>query len=248
MRNPTDRRWSEDERCDLLQIRRNELSWTLGASWKDHDRRSFGRFEIVEGDATLDRCVRALSGSVKGLPRTGLIGSQGSPQEERAIERRADSGLSRSRSRNQPSESGNIGGSGRLARRRWASASFAGAVLVAFTIGLFAAGCASRVGPLVVEPDPESLGPYPENYEQIVREWVQDRFDRSSRFQGIRITKPVPGFANGPWPTKIDFVHGYTSQVSFWPTNVFGHHVGRVTYDVLIRDSKVVHASRPSSP
>ncbi|MED5263249.1 MAG: hypothetical protein VX574_12705, partial [Myxococcota bacterium] len=53
-------------------------------------------------------------------------------------------------------------------------------------------GCAS-VGPTLSREAERAAGPYPGDYREVVRYWIDTELGDISSVTGLRVTKPVPG-------------------------------------------------------
>ena len=101
--------------------------------------------------------------------------------------------------------------------------------------------CAGVLGCTNIGPAPqmaqEALGPFPADYERIVREWIESSFFDVSSIEGFRVRRPTPGFARAPFG---DARYGWWTEVAFRPRDMLGAPKGRLSYAVLIRDGAVV--------
>jgi hypothetical protein len=66
-----------------------------------------------------------------------------------------------------------------------------GLALLVVAAGL--AGC-TNIGPMP-SASTEPVGPFPDDYERIVRAWIDDAFFDVSSVEGFRVRRPTPGFS-----------------------------------------------------
>jgi hypothetical protein len=102
----------------------------------------------------------------------------------------------------------------------------------------FATGCVSTIGPTV--RDPGELGPFPREYEYVVRVWIEGRFRNYSRIERLDVSRPQPGLARAPILSLRRDRYGWWSRVRFHATDRIGAPTGTIHYHVLIRDGEVV--------
>jgi len=98
------------------------------------------------------------------------------------------------------------------------------------------AGC-TNIGPTISERTPEELGPFPQNYEQITRRWIDDHVRAVSSIDRVSISPPKPGFADAIWMRRR---FGWAVFVSFSARDRAGFSKGRISYALLIRNDEVV--------
>jgi hypothetical protein len=110
-----------------------------------------------------------------------------------------------------------------------------GALLAAASL---AAACVSSIGPTV--RDPGELGPFPEEYERVVRLWIEGRFRNYTSITRLDVSRPQPGLARAPLLSLASDRYGWWSQVAFQATDRIGAPTGAIRYRVLIRDNEVV--------
>ncbi len=90
--------------------------------------------------------------------------------------------------------------------------------------------------------EPPNPGPFPENYEQIVKAWLQDTLKDPYSLRELEITEPQTarvwvGLLNG------GYLDGYRTCVSYNAKNGFGAYVGLKRYTVVLKDGAI--ASTP---
>lgn len=87
----------------------------------------------------------------------------------------------------------------------------------------------------------EEAGPFPEDYETIVRRWAVRELSRLSSIDEVSVPRPTPGF----WERKglgADTVTGWVTRADISGRDRAGLATGRVTYQLLIRDGEVVES------
>jgi hypothetical protein len=105
-------------------------------------------------------------------------------------------------------------------------------------VASLAAGCVSTIGPTV--RDPGELGPFPDEYEYVVRLWIEGRFRNYSSIARLNVSRPQPGLARPPILSLRSDEYGWWSRVTFHATDRIGAPTGAIHYRVLIRDNEVV--------
>ena len=109
-------------------------------------------------------------------------------------------------------------------------------VLTLALILTMTAGCVS----LPNEQELQSLeyGPYPENYEAIVKTYYEMLLKDPSSVQYRSITRPYQSY----YGNRLEGVHhGYKTCVTLNAKNSYGAYVGFKTDVLLIRNGAVVH-------
>ncbi|MFP8873295.1 MAG: hypothetical protein VCB42_01900 [Myxococcota bacterium] len=102
------------------------------------------------------------------------------------------------------------------------------------------AGCAS-VGPTLSREAERAAGPFPGDYREVVRYWIDTELGDISSVTGLRVTKPVPGTSKPALFGRQKF--GWFVRVTFRPRDTLGAAKGRARYGLLIRDRRII-ASR----
>jgi hypothetical protein len=93
----------------------------------------------------------------------------------------------------------------------------------------------------VTEGDTAALGPFPENYEGIVRNWILSDLFRVVSIDSLDVSKPEPGMDR---PLIGSNQHGWRATVTFSGRDRIGTSTGRMDYTVLIRDGEVVASQK----
>lgn len=102
------------------------------------------------------------------------------------------------------------------------------------------AGCISTIGPQVAGVSPVDGGPFPDDYEQIVARWIQQRFRFYSQIENLRISNPQPGLERPPILSLRGTRYGWWTRVIFRALDRLGASTGRISYALLIREGEVV--------
>jgi hypothetical protein len=113
----------------------------------------------------------------------------------------------------------------------------AGALLM--VVGLCAVWTVSaQTGNLDVGADTKLHGPYPQNYQEIITNWLQTVLVDAPSAQIEYITGPKPG----SMPEKLhgDPLFGYLVEFRLNSRNRFGAYTGMQRKTVLIRDGQVI--------
>ena len=86
----------------------------------------------------------------------------------------------------------------------------------------------------------DELGPFPRDYEGVVRRWIEDEFPQYSRVERLQMRRPEPGVSKPPRLSLLGNRYGWYSQVTFHPVSRVNAPVGGLHYAVLIRDGAVI--------
>lgn len=121
--------------------------------------------------------------------------------------------------------------------RRPRSSGLSWMVVTALALSL---GCKTLAADLVEQP-PEVTGPFPENYVEIVRSWIDTDFYDVSVVTGLQISTPISGHSSR-WPSRKR-LYGWYSKVTFKARDSVGASKGTMAYSVLLHDGAVI-ASR----
>lgn len=84
-------------------------------------------------------------------------------------------------------------------------------------------------------------GPYPENYEEIVRNWILEDNFRVVSIDSMEVSKPVAGVSKR---LVLSNVQGWRCEVAFWGRDRIGTSTGKMDYTVLIRDGEVASSQK----
>jgi hypothetical protein len=82
-------------------------------------------------------------------------------------------------------------------------------------------------------------GPFPENYESLLKEYIRTNFFDPYSVQDLKIQQPVKGWIKEPAIQGGHFHFGYLLTFECNAKNRQGGYVGLKTSQVFIRDSKV---------
>ena len=105
-------------------------------------------------------------------------------------------------------------------------------------VAVLGSGCMSSIGPSLATRD--EVGPFPRDYERIIRRWIEDEFTQWSRYERLQMRRPEPGVYKPPRLSIADPIYGWYTQVTFHPMSRVNAPVGAVHYAVLLRDDAVV--------
>ena len=100
------------------------------------------------------------------------------------------------------------------------------------------------IGPALTERSGAKAGPYPDDFREIVLEWIETDFFDIAGVRNLEISQPTPGIAKGLLDREPRY--GWFSRVVFRGTDGLGTSTGKLFYSVLIREGRVV-ASRKHS-
>lgn len=106
--------------------------------------------------------------------------------------------------------------------------------LAAALIGAALAGCTAV-------PNPPDYGQAPDNYQDIVMNWLKAHRNNAAGLRDISMTPPVQ---EKMWVGNMygGYVYGYKTCVSYdAPTN-FGAYTGLKHYTYILKDGAVAHA------
>ena len=114
-------------------------------------------------------------------------------------------------------------------RRRWAIALLA--IVALWT------GCTTISADLSEQPT-EVTGPFPDDYVDIVRRWIDSDFYDVSTVWNLQVTTPVAGHSQR-WMSRKR-LHGWVSKVTFKARDSVGASKGKLAYSVLLREGAVI--------
>lgn len=113
------------------------------------------------------------------------------------------------------------------------------AVALLMVLG-FCAVCTitAQTGSLDAGADPKLHGPFPQNYQEIITNWLQTVLVDAPSAQIEWISGPTPG----TMPEKLhgDPLFGYLVEFRLNSRNRFGAYTGMQRKTVLIRDGQVI--------
>jgi hypothetical protein len=98
----------------------------------------------------------------------------------------------------------------------------------------FMAGCAASAPNSAAD-----YGPYPQDYRQIVDNWMRDKLTDPHSVVDLEISQPQEYVARRP---LVRPTYGYLVQIKFNAKNAFGGYVGRHGINVLIRNGNIVNS------
>lgn len=108
----------------------------------------------------------------------------------------------------------------------------------------FALGC-QTIGPALTDRSSAKAGPYPDDYREIVLEWIETDFFDVAGVRNLEVSRPMPGLAKGLFDREPRY--GWFSRVVFRGTDGLGTSTGKLFYSVLIREGRVVASRKHSS-
>jgi hypothetical protein len=96
--------------------------------------------------------------------------------------------------------------------------------------------CGIRLSAENPAPDPLLCGPYPDNYKEIVMQWLETQLldAASARIEWSGDPKPADLGTNG------EHFYGYVVYFKVNARNRFGAYTGKQSHGALIRDGKVI--------
>ena len=98
------------------------------------------------------------------------------------------------------------------------------------------------IAPDLVEPLLEVSGPFPEDYVEIVRRWIDSDFYDLSTITGLSVSTPISGHSTR-WPSRKR-VHGWYSKVTFKARDSLGANKGKMAYAVLLYEGAIQNLER----
>jgi hypothetical protein len=101
----------------------------------------------------------------------------------------------------------------------------------------FTPACLSTIAEAPTQGDVSVTGPYPDDYEAIVRKWILSDLFRIVSIDDLQVSKPEAGVNKR---LVLSDKQGWRAEVSFWGRDRIGTATGRMDYTVLIRDGEVV--------
>lgn len=113
-------------------------------------------------------------------------------------------------------------------------------VLVLLGFGL----ACHTIGPALTKSSSAKAGPYPDDFREVVLEWIEADFFDVAGVRNLEVSQPMPGFAKGIFDREPRY--GWFSRVVFRGTDGLGTSTGKLFYSVLVREGEVV-ASRKHS-
>jgi hypothetical protein len=116
------------------------------------------------------------------------------------------------------------------------SRTFRACVVPLLALLLQQTACVS-IGSTISERDPSELGPYPDEYREIVRLWIEDNLRGITEIDSLHVSEPSPGFADSVLMPRR---YGWWTRVAFYARDGLGLSKGRISYALLIRSAKVI--------
>lgn len=107
-----------------------------------------------------------------------------------------------------------------------------------FCASALLAGCATLSPEKLASAD---CGPYPENYEEIIRGWMQEAL-KDPYSAHLEAGKPAKGAFERGLAAGGGYVFGWKVYAKINAKNSYGGYTGNRTYYILIRDGKVFHS------
>ena len=114
----------------------------------------------------------------------------------------------------------------------------------AFALGAalaLSAGCVT-VGPDLGSQPPELAGPFPTDYVELVRRWIDSDFYDVSTVMNLQVSKPIAGQSKS-WPSGKR-LYGWYAKVTFKARDSVGASKGKLAYAILMRDGEVVSSRK----
>ena len=87
----------------------------------------------------------------------------------------------------------------------------------------------------------EDAGPYPEDYEDIVRRWAVRELTRFSKIEGLSVSRPTPGMFERKG-IGASTAYGWVTTAVVSGKDRLGMSTGRVKHQLLLRDGEVVES------
>ena len=113
---------------------------------------------------------------------------------------------------------------------------------------LLLGGCAAMIAPTPQEMAVADYGPYPENYKEIVNDWIHKTFFDPSSVQDLEISEPEKHFIQEAPLMGAKRHFGWAVEVYANGKNRFGGYVGRQHFQLLIRNGVIDMEVNPDSP
>ncbi len=105
----------------------------------------------------------------------------------------------------------------------------------------FTPACISTIAESPTPEGSTAAGPFPTDYEAIVRKWILSDLFRIVSIDDLEVSKPVAGVSK---KLILSNEEGWRCDVSFWGRDRIGTSTGRMDYTVLIRDGEVVSTQK----
>ncbi len=114
-----------------------------------------------------------------------------------------------------------------------------------FVVLLLMAGMGTAcisVGPTLSRQAGKSAGPFPNDYREVVRYWIDTVLMDTSSVTDLQLTNPVPGVSKSVLFGKQKY--GWFTRATFKPRDSLGISKGKSRYALLIRDNHVVASKK----
>ena len=98
------------------------------------------------------------------------------------------------------------------------------------------------VGPTLSREAGGAAGPFPDDYREVVRYWIDTELMDTSSVTDLQLTKPVPGVSKSLLFGKQKY--GWFMRATFKPRDSLGVSKGKSRYALLIRDNRVVASKK----
>ena len=110
-----------------------------------------------------------------------------------------------------------------------------------FRIFTAALGIASALAACSAAPNPPDYGVYPENYQEIVTNWLHAHRPNVDSMRGLTMTKPVQ---DRVWVGNMygGFAYGYKTCVTYDIKNAYGEYTGPKDFTFLLKNGELAHA------
>ena len=114
-----------------------------------------------------------------------------------------------------------------------------------FALLLLVAGLGTAcisVGPTLSREAGRSAGPFPDDYREVVRYWIDTELMDTSSVTDLQLTKPVPGVSKPVLFGKQTY--GWFMRATFRPRDSLGISKGKSRYALLLRGNRVVASKK----
>lgn len=90
-------------------------------------------------------------------------------------------------------------------------------------------------------PNPPDYGPFPDNYQDIVTNWLHAHRPNVESMRGLTTTKPVD---DRVWVGNMygGFTYGWKTCVTYDIKNAYGEYTGPKSFTFLLKNGELAHA------
>jgi hypothetical protein len=85
----------------------------------------------------------------------------------------------------------------------------------------------------------DDVGPYPENYEVLIKQWLQVNLKDPYSVRDLVITQPIQGKYWGGLLVTGGNVTAYQSRVQYNAKNSYGAYIGLRTYSYWMKNGRI---------